>query len=98
MQAPLNRTCFMQFIIFLSMLFLRTTLSKQVSYKTVQFVNHAFIQFCQREGFLAFCVENAFSAINGSHLFFDETITSFLCRVVDIRRFRPLGDISVTMT
>ena len=63
MQAPLNRACFMQFII-LSMLFLPTTLSKQVSDKTVEFVNHGLIQFCQREVFLAFCAENSFFAIN----------------------------------
>ena len=86
------------------MLFLPTTLSKQVSDKTVpvQFVNHGLIQFCQREFFLAFCAENAFlcdkHTVNGSHLFFDETITSFPYRVVDIRRFRRLGDISMTMT
>lgn len=54
----------MQFIIFLSMLFLPTTLSKQVSDKTVEFVNHGLIQFCQREVFLAFCAENSFFAIN----------------------------------
>ena len=64
MQAPLNRACFMQFTIFLSMLFLPTTLSKQVSDKTVEFVNHGLIQFCQREVFLAFCAENSFFAIN----------------------------------
>ena len=64
MQAPLSRACFMQFIIFLSMWFLPTTLSKQVSDKTVEFVNHGLIQFCQREVFLAFCAENSFFAIN----------------------------------
>lgn len=41
----------MQFIIFLSMLFLPTTVSKQLSDKTVEFVNHGLIQLCQREVF-----------------------------------------------
>lgn len=46
------------------MLFLPTTLSKQVFDKTVKFVNHGLIQFRQREVFLAFCAENSFFAIN----------------------------------
>lgn len=55
----------MQFLIFFKhVVFAYTTLSKQVSDKTVEFVNHGLIQFCQREVFLAFCAENSFFAIN----------------------------------